>query len=217
MVNVLVFGASIVWGAWDLEGGWVQRLRKHIDKIAFEDDEFDCKVYNLGVSGDTSEDLLKRFEFETQYRNLYDKGIIFIISIGVNDSIFLNAKNARRVQPEQFRDNLLRLFDIAKKYSSQIIFLGLNPVDDAKLDPIPWAPEMTYKNEFVKEFDGIAKDVCKESNVHFIDIFERFMEKDYKELLDDGIHPNSEGHRMISKIVKAFLFENEIITAEKVK
>jgi len=28
MVNILVFGDSITYGAWDEEGGWVQRLRK---------------------------------------------------------------------------------------------------------------------------------------------------------------------------------------------
>jgi len=31
--NILIFGASITYGVWDLEkGGWVQRLRDYLEK-----------------------------------------------------------------------------------------------------------------------------------------------------------------------------------------
>ena len=54
MVQILIFGDSIAWGAWDKEGGWVQRLRKLIDEKNLSDPEFYCLVYNLGVSGNKS-------------------------------------------------------------------------------------------------------------------------------------------------------------------
>jgi len=34
---------------------------------------------------------------------------------------------------------------------------------------------------------------------------------DYKGLLEDGLHPNSTGHKKIYEIVKGFLVENRII------
>lgn len=32
MVQILFFGPSTTYGAWDSEGGYVQRLRKYLDK-----------------------------------------------------------------------------------------------------------------------------------------------------------------------------------------
>ncbi len=47
-------------------------------------------IYNVGVSGDTSELVLERFENEIKAR-LSDEGEdIIIISIGINDSVYLN-------------------------------------------------------------------------------------------------------------------------------
>ena len=44
MTCLLVFGDSITYGAWDLEGGWVQRLRSFIDKKNLTDPNFYCLV-----------------------------------------------------------------------------------------------------------------------------------------------------------------------------
>jgi len=68
-MNVLVFGDSIGLGLWDENGGWVGRLTEFLVKksIASDLDE-DYEIYNLGVSGDTTEGLVERFEFETRYR-----------------------------------------------------------------------------------------------------------------------------------------------------
>ncbi len=68
MAGILVFGDSISYGAWDIEGGWVSRLRKFLDKKNLSEENFDCKVYNLGISGDNSSGVLNRFEFETRQR-----------------------------------------------------------------------------------------------------------------------------------------------------
>lgn len=59
MNNIIcVFGDSITWGAWDIEkGGWVQRLRNFVESSSEEYIE----IYNLGVSGDNTEDLLEIF------------------------------------------------------------------------------------------------------------------------------------------------------------
>ncbi len=32
MTRILVFGPSTTYGAWDIEGGWVQRLRRYLDE-----------------------------------------------------------------------------------------------------------------------------------------------------------------------------------------
>ena len=68
MPQILIFGDSIIYGAWDREGGWAARLRKFLDEKTLTEEDFYCLVYNLGISGDTTEDLLERFEFETEQR-----------------------------------------------------------------------------------------------------------------------------------------------------
>ena len=40
MGRILIFGDSITYGAWDKEGGWVQRLRKFLDERNLTDPNF---------------------------------------------------------------------------------------------------------------------------------------------------------------------------------
>ncbi len=53
--------------------------------------------------------------------------------------------------------------------------------------------------------------MCKENNVDFIDIKTEFIRRDYKKLLEDGVHPNTEGHKVIYEIVEKFLSSKSII------
>ncbi len=141
MKGFLVFGDSIVYGAWDKEGGWVQRLRKFL-----EEKQEDVLVYNLGVSGDTTDSLLERFQAEAKARLKDSEGVI-IISIGVNDSHLFKNKNC--VPLEKFQQNIKRLVSLSKEISSKVIFVGLTPVDETKTTPIPWDKDRFYKNEYI--------------------------------------------------------------------
>ena len=202
MTRILVFGDSIVWGAWDREGGWAQRLRKFIDEKNLSDSEFYCLVYNLGVSSDTTEGLLERFEFETKQRLKEGEETIFIFAIGTNDSQFLFSKNGTKVPVEKVRENIQKLIELAKRFSSKIIFVGLFPVDESRVVPLPWDSNKAYKNEFIRQYNQVIKEVCNENNIPFIDTFEKFSSLDYPSLLEDGLHPNSKGHELIFKMVK---------------
>lgn len=168
-------------------------------------------TYNLAVSGDTTEDLLERFEVETKQRVKGGEETVFIFGIGINDSQFVHSQNDLRTPPEKFKENIQKLIDLAQKFASKIIFVGFTPVDESKTTPIPWNTEFSYKNENVKKYDEIVKSACKENNVYFVEIFNQVMKLDYKKLLEDGLHPNSEGHQRIFEIVKDFLIKNTLI------
>jgi len=211
MARILVFGDSIAYGNEDKKGGWVERLKIFFIEKSFSDSNFYYSVYNLGISGDTTKELLERFEFETKQRLWENDEIIIIFDIGINDSQFINKEKRLKVSPQKFEENLQELIVIARKFSSKIIFVGLAPVDDLKVDPLPWFPEVSYKNEYVKNFNKIIKLVCDKNNVYFIDILKDFLDIDYKRLLEDGAHPNSEGHKKIFETVKDFLIKNKIV------
>src|SRR6266446_3620690 len=70
-MRALVFGASITQGFWDTEGGWVNRLRRHYDSQVIKGlhpEENYPTVFNLGISGDSTKGVLKRFNNEAKAR-----------------------------------------------------------------------------------------------------------------------------------------------------
>lgn len=206
MSKILIFGDSITWGAIDYEkGGWVERLRLYMY------DKGDIDIYNLGVSGEKTPDLLERFETETKARIKENEETIIIFAIGINDSYFVYSKNGLMVPLDDFKRNIEKLINLARKFSSKIVFVGLTLVDEEKTTPIPWNTDKSYKNGNVEKYNEIIKSICEEKNVYFIKIFEDWIKSDYQSLLEDGLHPNSEGHKKIFEIVKDFLIENKII------
>jgi len=211
MTQILIFGDSITYGAWDKEGGWVQRLRRFLDEKNLTSPDFYCVVYNLGISGDTSEDLLERFEFETKQRLKEHKETIVAFAIGINDSQFVHSEGNHRVPIKKFKNNLQELIKLAQKFSLKIIFVGLTPVDEEKTTPIPWNSDKFYKNEYIEKYNQVIKKVCEENKIYFIEIFKKFEATGYQELLEDGLHPNSKGHKRIFEIVKDFLIKNNLI------
>lgn len=199
MANIIVFGDSITYGAWDKEGGWAARLRKDLDKSH--------AIYNLGISGDTTEGLLNRFENEIKNRIDDEEEVIIIFAIGINDSQYITQSSIHKVSLEKFKENLETLFSLAKKYTNKVVFVGLTPVDESKT--APWDLGKEYKNEYIKKYDEAIKNVCNKNNINYIELFS--MLKSKQELLGDGLHPNTKGHSLIYKAILDYLSKSRII------
>jgi len=209
-MNLLIFGSSIAWGAWDKEGGWAQRLKDLAYEKAENNFNNHTSVYCLGVSGDNSEGLLGRFDSEVKARSWEDEKLTIIIGIGMNDSQYILEEKQHRISEEQFRKNLLTLIQKSKKYNANLIFAGITPVDK-RVDPIPWKPSAAYRIEFVKTYDHIVKEVAKQENIPYIELMSKFPTERLNELLTDGLHPSTGGHKIIFEEVKKYLTEKEII------
>lgn len=207
MAQIFVFGDSITYGVWDEAGGWVNRLRMYIDQKNWVGDE--VHVYNLGISGNTSEDLVKRFKSDIKPR--LEPPTIFIFAIGINDSYFLLKEKRINVSEEKFKTNLAKLIKYARKHSNKVVFVGLNPVEEEKINPIPWSTSEAYLIENVKKHNGIIEAVCKEKNIDFIPIYNEWCKGDFKKYLADGLHPNSLGHKKIFETVKDFLVNKKLV------
>jgi len=157
------------------------------------DQDFD--IYNLGVSSDNTEDLLKRFKIEAEAR----KPEIILIAIGINDSQIVISENKNRVSLDKFRENLESIIKEAQKI--KIIFIGLTRVDEAKTTPIPWNTERKYLNFEIEKYDSILKEAAANGNLEYIGMDKVLTEKD----LEDGIHPNVSGHEKMFEIIKGKL------------
>jgi lysophospholipase L1-like esterase len=212
MAYIIVAGDSIAYGAWDLAGGWVQRLRTAADKKNVKDFDNICFVYNLGVSDETSERLLKRFKTEVKprlYWQMRNEKAIIIIGIGKNDSAYSFYYKCNWVSPKKFESNIRKLITIAKKFTPRIAFVGLSPVDESKSNPFD--KNVAYRNKSILQYNGIMKQVCEENKIHFFDVHSSFMKANYKTLLEDGVHPNAKGHQKIFELVKAYLIKTKIL------
>ncbi len=211
MTQILIFRDSIAYGAWDLEGGLAQRLRKFLDeKVTKSGYKEYYMTYNLGVDGDTSAGLLKRFEAESKPRISSDEEIIFLFHIGDNDSLYNNKTKKFWVSLKDFEENIHKIIQQAKKYSKKIIFIGSAPVDESRTDPIPWVENCSYKNEYMSQFREVANKICAGENCYFIDL-SKSIPTIWNVHLPDGVHPNTEGYKEIFRIIKSFLIKNKII------
>ncbi len=201
---ICIFGDSIAWGAVDpKKGGWVGRLKSYLEIK----DKYNAAVYNLGVSGDNTDDLLNRFSMEAKARE--PNSIIF--SIGINDAQYIRNEANPRVNIKRFENNIIKLMKLARKFTKTILFIGLTPVDEAKTMPIPWNRIKYYKLSRVKDYNQILKSICKKNKVQFIDIFDQWLNIKYKDLLYDGLHPNHKGHKILFETVKKSLINNKLI------
>ncbi len=206
MSTICVFGDSITWGAYDYEkGGWVERLK------VFMAENSDNDVYNLGVSGNKTPHILSRVESETKVRTEEAEDIVLIFAVGINDSYFVHSENRLMTPPEEFKTNIEKTIERAQVITSKIIFVGLTPVDETKTTPIPWNTDKSFKNEYIQKYNNFISSICKDKNIYFVEILDKWLQSDYQDLLEDGLHPNSKGHQKIFEAVRDFLTQNKII------
>lgn len=198
MAQIIIFGDSISFGMWDEMGGWPVRLMQYFNKRVIDShlEEF-IATYVLGIPGNTSDDLILRFESEMNPRINTEQETSIIFAIGTNDSHLINPGRKNAVALENFEHNLIRLYEMSRHYAKNVYFVGLPMVDEEKTEPLFWMHERSYVNEEVKKYDAIVRKVSEELGVTFIDIYSEFEKQDHTKLLSDGLHPSSEGHRVI--------------------
>jgi lysophospholipase L1-like esterase len=201
-MRVLVFGDSITQGYWDVEGGWVDKLRKHYDELQIQDlnglDE--PTIFNLGISADTSTDVLKRIESETIARTRHEVLPIVVVQIGINDSYTLQGQVC--VTIADYKQNLSSIITKLKPLTAKVIFVGSSACNEAHTTPVAWG-EYRYTNQAIKQYEQAMSEVASEHGVPFIPVFDKFFDEltRNESLLPDGLHPNNAGHELLFEIV----------------
>ena len=207
-MRVLVFGDSIAQGFFDVEGGWVNYLRKYYDEILIRNNDISQPtVFNLAISGDFTRSVLKRFEDEVTARVWPGEEFVFIFAVGTNDTVYRGQEYES--EPDIYKNELSELLNIAKKYSKEIMFVGLYPIIDRLLQPAPFSETgKSYSTERMHLFDKTLNNFCKKNKVAYVDLWREFTKQDNLEtVFFDGIHPNDKGHKLIYEIVQPKLEE----------
>ena len=129
---------------------------------------------------------------------------MIIFAIGLNDSKIILPENDFAVSKEDFRKNIEKLHEKSIKFSEKAVFVGLTPVDEAKTNPIPKG-DKAYRNESINEYDSLLREFCNEKRIIFVDVLQDFLNKDYKTLLFDGLHPNDKVHELLFEKIRESL------------
>jgi lysophospholipase L1-like esterase len=210
MVQIFVFGDSLAYGMWDSQGGWVARLRKTLDGKSLKNRLNQVwEIFNLSISGTTSGEVVKCLPFEYKHRAWAQAQTAIILAVGINDAIWENG--TPWYPPEEFKKNVTALCRTARELTERVVYVGLTPVDQTKVDPIPWDTSRAYKNETIQSFNQIIKEVCQTRNIPFVDLWSVFQTAGYKTLLRDGAHANNQGHDLIYRTVLPVLTRTGII------
>ena len=206
MKGILCLGDSITHGRGEMPGiGWVGRLKEY-----YESQEFYNCVFNLGIPGNTSKDMLKRIDVEAKARAIYrrqDSEYIMTISVGTNDMGGAGSSEAVIISPKKFRKNVLSLIKKARKYVQKVVFIGTIPVDESN-NPVG---TFYFTNNKQEEYNNIVKACCEKENVLFLDLYSKWIKIDYLKLLHDDVHPNSKGYDLMYDQIKEFLIKEGLI------
>ncbi|MFW9881438.1 MAG: SGNH/GDSL hydrolase family protein [Candidatus Thorarchaeota archaeon] len=195
--KIIVSGDSLAYGRIDPEGnGWVSRLRKWFEEKAPAQNA----VFNLGVGGHSTTKMLPRFEIE-----LVSRGPdLILLEVGVNDCRHVDLADAPiETPPDVFISNYNKIICSSKKLTDRIIILSMIPVDEKRTTPIGNLFHFLHDQ---KVYHQLMLSIAKENSVHFINLFDEWLsDKNYSNLLEDGLHPNSQGHEKIYQSVKLYL------------
>ena len=175
--KIVLFGDSLISG-YGLE-------KKQALSIILESDLKDAgysvEIINGSVPGDTSEDGLDRIE---EYTSRSDIDLI-VLGLGANDML-------RRINPDQTKSNLRKIIETIKTKNIDIILAGM------KASP---TNGLAYK----KKFDDIFPELAEEYDLNLIPFLLKKVALNPKLNQSDGIHPNYEGVKVISKTIKDIL------------
>jgi acyl-CoA thioesterase-1 len=142
----------------------------------------DVRVVNAGVSGETTSGTLARLDWVLTL----DPDIV-ILETGANDGL-------RGLDPAMVRDNLRQIVDILQSKDIVVVLAGMKMV---------WNLGPAYTGEF----NRIYPDLAAEKELIFMPFFLQGVATDPALNLDDGIHPNPAGYRIIADNILPFVRE----------
>jgi lysophospholipase L1-like esterase len=204
-MSIFIFGDSIGEGAWDSGGGWPVRLSSLVIRHYKDKGErFWPTTLNLSISGDMVCDLNARISEEYSARCWTGDKNLIIISIGANDTRAEGQPDFYVNSPENFQYQLFILGQKLRNTTKDIVVLGLSIVDESKLNPCEWSELPNYwENSRIEAFNAKLKQWAESKGYDFVDIHKLTSEDpDFvSEKLEDGLHLNDAGHKIIAEEV----------------
>ena len=169
---------------------------------------FPGKPYiNRGISGQTTPQMLVRM-----YPDVIDlKPAVIVVLAGINDI----SQNTGPATAEMVEHNIMAMTDIAHHNGIKVILCSILPISDyafikaqtsGKLNPYMKVPvTTTHPPEDILKLNVWMKDYASKVNAIYVDYFSALVDEQgwlKENCSEDGIHPNAEGYKIMTKIVE---------------
>jgi len=139
-------------------------------------EDYDYRVVNAGVSGDTSSGGLRRLDWVLKL-----KPEVVIVALGANDGL-------RGQSVVQLHDNLVAIVRKAQQAGARVLLAGM------RMPP-------NYGAAYTREFAAVFPEVARRMNVPLVPFLLEGVAAEVRLNQGDGIHPNAEGQRLVAEHV----------------
>ncbi|MFZ2483096.1 MAG: SGNH/GDSL hydrolase family protein, partial [Streptococcus parauberis] len=172
IINYVALGDSLTEGVGDStgQGGFVPLLANDIR------DNLDVEVssQNYGISGNTSQQILKRMQSDKALKNDLKKADILTITVGGNDVMAVIRKNLANLKvssfelPEKnYQLRLQKIVKLARKDNNDLHIYILGIYNPFYLN----FPEMTEMQNVINNWNNKTKEVTSQfEHVHYVPI-----------------------------------------------
>ncbi|MDE6362379.1 MAG: hypothetical protein K2L53_05315 [Clostridia bacterium] len=158
------------------------------------DGVLDTKVYNRGISGDTSDKLLERLQDNAL--NIAPQNLVTLV--GTNDL-------SRKISADTVCDNISKVVDKSIESGVEnIVVCSLLPVNKS----INGKMVGIRNNKDIRQLNSMLKDMCQQKQVVFVDLYTLLEDGDGnfdKQYTYDGLHPNAQGYVVITQALEKVL------------
>ena len=170
--RIVAFGDSLTAGLGvGAQETYPAQLQRRLDSRGLQ-----YRVINAGVSGDTTAGGLRRVDWV-----LKSRPDIVILELGANDGL-------RGLKLQETKANLEKIIQRCRDASAVVVLAGM------KLPP-------NYGMEYTKSFESIYPALAKQFRLPLIPFFLEGVAGSTSLNQPDGIHPTSEGYRIIADLV----------------
>lgn len=157
-----------------------EKAYPNLVKDILKKQDVEITVINASISGSTSASAISRLKW-----SLRGKPDVMLLALGANDGL-------RGIKLHSTKENLKNAIKLAKSKGVKVILAGM------QIPP-------NYGPEYTKEFKQMFPDLKKEEGVTLLPFLLKDVAGQRKLNLDDGIHPNEEGHKVIAKTVAPYI------------
>jgi len=172
MKKILFFGDSLTAGY----GLPLSKAYPALIQECLEKENYQYKVINAGLSGDTTAGGVYRLE-----RWLSEDIAIFVLALGANDGI-------RGIPTRETTVNLQEMIDKAKRAwpAATVILSGMEIPD-------------ILPGRYAAEFRVLFRELAVKNNIAFVPFLLEGVAGVRELNLPDGLHPNAEGQKILAK------------------
>lgn len=179
-ITILVLGDSLTAGyGLPKKNSYPSLLQQQLNK---KWKVFHIKIINAGITGSTTSSALPRLKKGLKKHAPID---FLILALGGNDGL-------RGTPIAAVQRNLQQTIDLALSNKIQVLLAGM------KIPP-------NYGAQYTKEFEKIFRTLAQKNKITLIPFLLKDVAVQPHLNLPDGIHPNAQGHQIISQTVLPFL------------